>query len=116
MKRSLVIDILCCVYPQSIKMKLGDPITSIADEKLTHRLRLRPIVIDGSTPVCSISIGKVILAKGSKIISIGTKMVVDNVKDYTKTYLVSSINEPAKCIGIAIVVCWGIQINSVIAP
>jgi hypothetical protein len=63
-------------------MKFRDPVTSIGDEELADRSRIRVIEIDRVAPFIFISANQIIVGKSAEIISIRSKVVVDDIEDY----------------------------------
>ena len=46
----LIIDILCCIKPQAVEMKLGNPVTCIGNKELAHRSGVLAIEVDAPRP------------------------------------------------------------------
>jgi hypothetical protein len=65
-------------------VKFFNPVTSIGDEELADRPRIRPIEIDRIAPFIFVSANQIIVGKSAEIISIRSKVVIDDVEDHTQ--------------------------------
>src|SRR5215813_2640558 len=80
------------IEAKGIDMKIGDPFDCIRDEKMAHFVAVRIVEVERLSPGCLISIGK-IRTELRQIISFGTNVVIDNVKNHCKISGMADINQ-----------------------
>src|ERR1700677_127038 len=81
------------VEPQAIEMKLFQPHPDIAEHEFADGVAAGVIVIDSVSPGCPIEFGE-IRAEFAEIIRFRTEMVVDNIKLYSQSRAMASVDEP----------------------
>src|SRR5207302_800119 len=76
-----VINLLRCVDTQPIKMEFLYPISRICQEVLSNGTTIGSVKVDGGAPFAVVSVGKVVLRKLLKVISIWTQTIVNDIED-----------------------------------
>src|SRR5262249_606472 len=86
-------DSLNGIKPKGIDMVCGHPIESIADEIMPDMVAVGPIEVDGGPPRCAIAVRE-IGTEVAKIISLGAKVVVDDVEHHSHARGMAAIDQP----------------------
>ena len=73
-----------CVEAEPVEMKFLDPVASISDEKLANWARVRPIEINRVAPFVFSFANEIIVRKNTKIIPIGSEVVVNDVENHAQ--------------------------------
>src|SRR5262245_8774630 len=98
MLRGRVEDLLCRIKSQAIEVKLLNPVSGIRDKELANGFGIWPIEIDSITPFVFVSLGEIVGGVLLKVITVGTEMVVDNVKDHAQAESVCAVDKGAEII------------------
>src|ERR1700737_2799519 len=93
-----------------------DPVSGVAEKKVTHWTGLISIKINSRAPICFVLLCKVGFRKFGKKIAVGPQVVVHNIQDHCRLECMGLIDKFAEIIGTAIISGWGEQIHTVITP
>src|SRR5262245_52791020 len=96
-----VVDPVNRIESKGIDMVFGHPIESIADKIMPDIVGVGPIEVDGGTPRFSIAVRK-IGTEVAEIISLGAKVVVDDVERYSHARGMAGIDQPLQRVRAAI--------------
>src|SRR5262245_16154992 len=116
MNRGSVANVLRRVHPKSIEMKFLNPVSRVGNEKLAHRPGIGPVEIERFAPVRGIAVGKIIRRKIFQVVSCGSGMIVNNVKNDAQAEPMRKIDKGAKIVGAAVESGRSEKIDAVIAP
>src|SRR5262249_60221136 len=81
------------IESKGIDMVLGHPIEGITDEIMPDMVAVGPIEVDGGSPRCSIAVSE-IGTEVAEIISLGAKVVVDDVEHHSHAHGMAGIEHP----------------------
>jgi hypothetical protein len=74
---------MCRVEAEPVEVKLLDPVATIRDEKFADWPGIRAVKINRVAPFVAFSADQIIVGKTSQIISVGAKVVVNDIKNDT---------------------------------
>src|SRR6478735_9548898 len=74
---AIVLDGIGRIEAETVKVILPDPHACVINHEISYPPSVWAVVIDGIAPGRRVVIGKIILAKRSQIVAIGSEMVVD---------------------------------------
>src|ERR1700712_5367173 len=111
----VVLNGMYCVKPETIEVEFGYPINRVLDDKFPYQIRSVRIVVYGRAP------GRlVVLGKDRRIcrevVSIGAKVIVDNVKEYHDFSSMRRVDQRLKVVGPAIAGIRREQQYAVVSP
>ena len=73
---------MCRVETESVELKFLNPVTPVRDEEFPDWSRVRSIKIDRIPPFVSLFANQIIIRKNTEIISVGSEVVVNDIKNY----------------------------------
>ena len=112
----IVQDRLRGVGAQAVEMELVDPVTSIGDEKISHRSRIGVVEVDRLAPFIAMSVAGVGRRKLFEKIAGQSEMVVNHVQQHPDADRVRLIDESPQVVGRAVQPRRSIEIDSIISP
>src|SRR5207244_751382 len=104
------------IETKSVEMKLLDPVAAVGDKKFAHRTRIRSVEINRITPIVFVFTSQIIIGVDAEIIPVGSKMVVNNIENYSQTQRMRAIDKCAQIVRSPIQVGRGEEIDSVVSP
>jgi hypothetical protein len=111
-----IVDVLRRVESQPVQVILGDPVTHVAEDELTHGPRVAVVEVDGVAPVGDVLLAEVRLRVFGEIVPVRADVVVHDVQNHADTFVVRPIHESAKVVRRSIHMERSEQIDPVIAP
>src|SRR3954453_10015471 len=100
------------IEPQSVEIKLVDPVRGVLREEFAHALRL---VIQLVAPFV-LAVGEIERREPAEITAVRTEMVVDDVEDHGESELMRRVDEAAEVVGRAVEMRRRPEIDAVVAP
>src|SRR5688572_26182005 len=97
-------------------MELRNPIPRIGNKEFAYRRGVGPVKVDRLTPLVLVTLGEVAVRELFHVVSVGTKVVIDDVKDDAHSQCVRSIDECAEFIWRSIQSRGGEHIHPVVTP
>src|SRR5262245_38839203 len=104
------------VQPEAVDMEFAHPISGILGDELAHRLRVRPIEVECVSPLGVMLVRQIRSRELRRVVSTGTKVVVDTIENNTQAERVRLIDERAKVIWASIKLSRREPVDAVVSP